>query len=466
MAITKIHPIRRTLNRAVKYITNPKKTEDELYVSCYGCTRETLTEEFKRTRLDSGKESPVLAQHLIQSFRKDEVTPELAHQIGKELADRFTEGKHEYIIATHLDKGCIHNHIIFNHISFADHSCFHSDAKKLRALRSLNDRICKEHGLSVIDEPKGKGKSYYEWAMDKMNRSYKSLLRDNIDSLIPKVGSYEELLDKLCDLGYEIKRGKYDAFRLDDQQKFTRLRSLGPGYSREEITDRIEHPENESSYTQTARKALILVWKYDQKLGLIENTGNYLLFIESNYQRRQIAIQDTKKLAATYNLLKERGIDSVYELDNAIKDEGKSIREQKDRIIDMEGHISEINTFIKYAERIEKYRPVYDEYLSEGKSTNFYESHRTEIALYESSVTSLKKLGLEQDNFLLEALRNKRDTLEDEKLELSSQYNIAKSEYNNLIIAKKNVEAIINEGLEEEREQDARNEQYKHPEID
>ena len=179
-----------------------------------------------------------------------------------------------------------------------------------------------------------------------------------------------------------------------------------------------------------------------------------------------MAIQDTKKIAASYNLLKERGIDSVYELDNSIKEAGKSIREQKDRIIDMEGQISEINTFIKYAERIEKYRPVYDEYLSEGKSTNFYESHRTEIALYESSVTSLKKLGLEQDNFLLEALRNRRDTLEDEKLELSSQYNIAKSEYNNLIIAKKNVEAIINEGLEEEREQDARNEQYKHPEID
>ena len=466
MAITKIHPIRRTLNRAVKYITNPKKTEDELYVSCYGCTRETLTEEFKRTRLDSGKESPVLAQHLIQSFRKDEVTPELAHQIGKELADRFTGGKHEYIIATHLDKGCIHNHIIFNHISFTDHSCFHSDAKKLRSLRSLNDNICKEHGLSVIDEPKGKGKSYYEWAMDKMNRSYKSLLRENIDDLIPKISSYEELLSKLQALGYEVKRGKYDAVRLGEQERFTRLRSLGPRYSKEDIINRIEHPENESSHTQFARKALILVWKYDQKLGLIENTGNYLLFITGIYQRQQMAIKDTKKIAASYNLLKERGIDSVYELDNAIKDAGKSVREQKDRIIDMEGQISEINTSIKYAERVEKYRPVYDEYLSEGKSTDFYESHRTEIALYESSVTSLKKLGLELDNSLPEELKKRRDALEDAKLELSSQYNLAKSEYNDLIIAKKNVEAIINEGLEEERELDVRNEQYKHPEID
>ncbi len=465
MAITKIHPIRRTLNRAVKYITNPKKTEDELYVSCYGCTRETLTEEFKRTRLDSGKESPVLAQHLIQSFRKDEVTPELAHQIGKELADRFTEGKHEYIIATHLDKGCIHNHIIFNHISFTDHSCFHSDAKKLRSLRSLNDKICKEHGLSVIDEPKGKGKTYYEWAMDQMNRSYKSLLRENIDNLIPKISSYEELLSKLQTLGYEVKRGKYDAFRLGEQERFTRLRSLGPGYSKEDIINRIEHPENESSHTQSARKALILVWKYDQKLGLIENTGNYLLFITGRYQRQQMAIQDTKRIAATYNLLKERGINSINELDNAIKESGKSVSDLKDKIIDIEGQISDINTSIKYAERVDKYHSVYTDYLATGKDQAFYESHRTEISLYESSVVNLKQLRLDIHDSLLTELKEKRNLLEDTNLDLTEKYNSAKSEYNDLLIAKKNVEAIINEGREEEYDRYKKG-QHRQPEIE
>lgn len=465
MAITKIHPIRRTLNRAVKYITNPKKTEDELYVSCYGCTRETLTEEFKRTRLDSGKESPVLAQHLIQSFRKDEVTPELAHQIGKELADRFTEGKHEYIIATHLDKGCIHNHIIFNHISFTDHSCFHSDAKKLRSLRSLNDKICKEYGLSVIDEPKGKGKTYYEWAMDKMNRSYKSLLRENIDDLIPKISSYEELLSKLQALGYEVKRGKYDAFRLGEQERFTRLRSLGPGYSKEDIINRIEHPENKSSHTQSARKALILVWKYDQKLGLIENTGNYLLFITGRYQRQQMAIQDTKRIAATYNLLKERGINSINELDNAIKESRKSVSDLKDKIIDIEGQISDINTSIKYSERVDKYHSVYKDYLATGKDQAFYESHRTEISLYESSVVNLKQLRLDIHDSLLTELKEKRNLLEDTNLDLTEKYNSAKSEYNDLLIAKKNVEAIINEGREEEYDRDKKG-QHRQPEIE
>ena len=173
MAITKIHPIKRTLNRAVKYITNPAKTEEELYVSTFSCTRENLVQEFALTRKNADRETATLAQHLIQSFKKGEVDPVTAHNIGKELADRFTNGKHEYIIATHLDRGHIHNHIIFNHVNFIDYRCFHSDAKKLRELRLLNDEICKEHGLSVIERPARSSKSYYKWAINKLGQQVK-----------------------------------------------------------------------------------------------------------------------------------------------------------------------------------------------------------------------------------------------------------------------------------------------------
>ncbi len=164
------------------------------------------------TRSCADKESPILAQHLIQSFAKGEVDAATAHAIGRELADRFTGGKHEYIIATHLDRGHIHNHIIINHIDFVDHHCFHSDAKKLRELRRLNDEICEDHGLSVIKNPQNQGKTYYEWAIERLGRSYKKRLRENIDMLIPVVHSYGELLIKLQDMGYEIKTGKYDSF--------------------------------------------------------------------------------------------------------------------------------------------------------------------------------------------------------------------------------------------------------------
>ena len=170
MAITKIHPIRRTLNKAVKYITNPSKTEEELYVSTYACNRETLIQDFEYTRKQAAKgafEGTTLAQHVIQSFAPGEVTAEQAHAIGEELARKLTGNEHEFIISTHLDRGHIHNHIIFNQVNFINHKYFKSNIKTTKVLRQLSDELCEAHGLSVIKSPKAKGKSYYEWQCEK-----------------------------------------------------------------------------------------------------------------------------------------------------------------------------------------------------------------------------------------------------------------------------------------------------------
>ena len=444
MAITKIHPIRRTLARAVKYIIDPKKTEEALYVSTFGCTVENVVQEFAMTRKVADKKSPVLAQHLIQSFAKDEVDAATAHAIGKELADRFTAGKHEYIIATHLDRGHIHNHIIFNHIDFIDRKCFHSDAKKLRFLRSLNDEICENHGLSVIKNPQRKGKTYYEWAMEKLGRSYKKRLRDNIDILIPLVRSYGELLIRLQDLGYEIKTGKYDSFRMNGQERFTRSKTLGPDYTKEAIIDRINNPKDTPIVTPVKKPAYIRVWKYDQELGLIENTGNYLLFVRSNYTKQRMAIQEARKIAATYNLLKEKGIDSVEKFDEVIKESKTYVRNARESIRDIETKIAGINNTIKYAERVSQYRPVYNEYLKSSKSSSFYEAHRTEIMLYESAEAALKARGLSGDSVCLSQLQKEHSTLEDQKIDLSVSLESRRKEYNDLLTAKRNVETIVN----------------------
>ena len=295
MAITKIHPIRRTLGKAVKYITDPGKTEEELFVSCFSCAKETIVYEFNVTHSHLERKSPVLAQHLIQSFKAGEVDAKTAHDIGKELADSFLNGRHEYIIATHLDRGHIHNHIIFNHVSFVDRKCFHSDADKLRQLRKLNDEICLSHGLSVVNEPRGKGRTYYEWAMDKLDRSYKKKLKDNIDMLIPKVSSYAELLNELKRIGYEVKVGKYDSFRLTGQERFTRSKTLGAEYTKEAIVKRIESRLAGTYASPVKKPAYIRIFRYDQSIGLIENTGNYLLFIKSAYARERAAIIDVFK---------------------------------------------------------------------------------------------------------------------------------------------------------------------------
>ena len=448
MAVTKIHPIRRTLSKSVKYITDPRKTEDELYVSCFGCTRENLVSEFTMTRSCADKESPILAQHLIQSFAKGEIDAATAHAIGRELADRFTGGKHEYIIATHLDRGHIHNHIIFNHIDFVDHHCFHSDANKLRELRKLNDEICEDHGLSVIKNPRNQGKTYYEWAMERLGHSYKKKLRDNIDMLIPVVHSYGELLIKLQDMGYEIKTGKYDSFRMDGQERFTRSKTLGADYTKEAIIDRINNSKV-GPYVSTVKKpAYIRVWKYDQKLGLIENTGNYLLFIQSNYTKQRMAIQNAKKLAATYNLLKEKGIDSAEKLNETLKESKTSIKETRETVRDIETKIAGINDTIKYVERVTKFQPVYREYLISGKSPAFLEAHRSEIMLYESAKKTLEQKGLHGESVQLSKLNKERNALEEKRIDMAARLDSLQAAHHDLLTAKKNVEVILSEDKE------------------
>ena len=449
MAITKIHPIRRTLKNAVNYIINEKKTDEALLVSSFGCSPENASEEFALTRSYSNSKSPITAQHLIQSFAKGEVTPEEAHAIGKELANRFTEGKHEYIIATHIDKGHIHNHIIFNHISFTDHLCFHANSRKNHQLRELSDEICEEHGLSVIKNPKSKDKTYYEWSMSKQGKSYKKKLRDNIDKLIPEVSSYDELISKLQELGYEVKRGKYDSFRVSDQERFTRSKTIGPDYTKEAISKRIEQAKTGTYYTPVNKPTFIRIWKYDQNLGLIENTGNYLIYIQGVYARQSAAIVDAKKIAATYNLLMEKGIDSVEKLNEVINESNSAVLERKASIKQIEAKISDINDTIKYAERVDKNRSTYQKYIQLGKPSDFYDKYRAEIMLYESAIMALKKKDI-QDT-LLSDLKEQREELRDQKLDLSASLEELKKEHEDLITAKKNVEIIMDE-KEEEKE--------------
>lgn len=153
MAITKIHPITTTLTKALNYIQNPKKTDGTLLVDGYGCVPETAYQQFMRTKEKVDKINGNLAFHLIQSFSPGEVDYETAHKIGIELADKVFRGKFQYVIATHIDRGNVHNHIIANSVSFKDYKKFHSTASTLRYIRRTNDMLCTEYGLSVVAEP-------------------------------------------------------------------------------------------------------------------------------------------------------------------------------------------------------------------------------------------------------------------------------------------------------------------------
>jgi hypothetical protein len=178
MAVTKTHPIKRALKAAIDYICNPEKTDGKLLVSSYGCAAETADIEFAWTRRHAIDKGTNLGRHLIQAFQPGEVTPEQAHEIGMELAREILGGRYEFVLTTHTDRDHVHNHLIFNAVSFADHKHYHSNKRSYHFIRRTSDRLCKEHGLSVIVPGQDRGKSYIEHQAERTGTSYKASRRE------------------------------------------------------------------------------------------------------------------------------------------------------------------------------------------------------------------------------------------------------------------------------------------------
>ena len=191
MAVTKIKPIKSTLSKALDYIENPDKTDGKMLVSSFGCSYETADIEFEYTLSQALQKGNNLAFHLIQSFEPGEVDYQKAHEIGKQLADAVTKGQHEYVLTTHIDKGHIHNHIIFCAVNFVDHHKYNSNKRSYYGIRNMSDKLCRENGLSVVVPGKGsKGKSYAEYQAEKTGTSWKGKLKIAVDALIPQVSSF------------------------------------------------------------------------------------------------------------------------------------------------------------------------------------------------------------------------------------------------------------------------------------
>ena len=239
MAVTKTHPIKSTLKAAIDYICNPDKTDGKLLVSSFGCAAETADIEFAWTRRHAIDKGTNLGRHLIQAFEPGEVTPEEAHRIGMELAREVLGGKYEFVLTTHIDKDHVHNHLIFNAVSFTDHKHYHSNKRSYHEIRRASDRLCKEHGLSVIVPGRDKGKSYIEHQAAQNGTSYKAKLNAAIDRLIPGCPLAWRICLPVQREGYEIKRGKYISARAPGQERFTRLKTLGADYTEEAVVSRI-----------------------------------------------------------------------------------------------------------------------------------------------------------------------------------------------------------------------------------
>ena len=226
MAYTKIHAIKATVDKAIDYICDPDKTDDKIFISSYSCSPETAAIDFKYTLDHCRENSPNKAYHLIQAFAPGEVSFEEAHKIGQELADRVLEGKYSYVVTTHIDKGHVHNHIIFCAADNINYDKYHDCNKTYYRIRHLSDELCKEHNLSIISPNGQRGKKYNEWQADKRGGSDKTQLRKDINIAIKSASNYEEFLLLMRTKGYEIKgetfgedTRKYISFRPMHQKK-------------------------------------------------------------------------------------------------------------------------------------------------------------------------------------------------------------------------------------------------------
>ncbi|RHO29761.1 relaxase/mobilization nuclease domain-containing protein [Amedibacterium intestinale] len=443
MAVTKTHPIKSTLKAAIDYILNPEKTDGKLLASSFGCGLETADIEFAWTREAAGDRGTHLGRHLIQSFAVGETTPEEAHKIGMELAGAVLGGKYEFVLTTHVDKDHLHNHLIFNAVSFVDYKKYHSNKQSYHFIRRTSDRICKEHGLSVVVPGQDKGKSYAEYTAEKQGTSYKAKLKTAIDTLIPQVKDFDELLRRLQEMGYEIKQGKYISFRAAGQERFTRTKTLGAAYTEEAIKERIKGVY--VAKTKTLRE--------DKKIRLVVDLENSIKAQQSAGYERWATIENLKRAAATMNFLTEHGIGSYEELVERCDAVAAASIRTRESLRDTEQRIADLALLGKQIDTYRKLKPVYDRYKASKDKEKYLRGHESEIILFEAAARALKEMQIKKLPDLA-ALRKEYRSLNDRKTKLYEDYRQAKKQMQEYGVVKKNVDSILYPSQSRAREQE------------
>ena len=442
MAVTKIKPIKSTLSKALDYIENPDKTDGKMLVSSFGCSYETADIEFGYTLSQARDKGNNLAFHMIQSFAPGEVDYQTAHEIGRQLADAVTKGQHEYVLTTHIDKGHIHNHIIFCAVNFVDHHKYVSNKRTYYGIRNMSDKLCRDNGLSVVVPGKGsKGKSYAEYQAEKTGTSWKGKLKIAVDALIPQVSSFEELLQRLQAAGYEIKPGKYVSCRAPGQERFTRLKTLGADYTEEAIRERI-----------AGRRAKAAKAPREQRgVSLLIDIENSIKAAQSKGYEQWAKIHNLKQAAKTMNFLTEHKIEQYADLVSRIEEMAAESGQAADALKDAEKRLADMAVLIKNVSTYQKTKPVYDAYRKARNREKYRAGQEQAIILHEAAARSLKAAGIAKLPNLA-ALQSEYEALQAQKEALYADYGKLKKKVREYDIIKQNIDSILQADRQPERE--------------
>ena len=432
------------LKSRTDYAQNPDKTEQGQLVSSYKCSTLMADEEFMLTKrqydLVNGRrqKSDVIAYQIRQSFKPGEITAEEANKVGYELAMRFTKGKHAFVVATHTDREHIHNHVIFNSTALDGTRKFRDFFFSALAVQRLSDLICLEHQLSIIEKkPYRERQKRIVYPPKESNRDRLCGIIDTI--LAEKPENYEAFLQKLEQQGYEVKRGKYTAVKGKGQKRFIRFRTLGTGYSEDEIKAVLEGKAMHRPYQRKLPK--------EQPFQLLVDIQGKMAEGKSVGYKRWATKFNLKEMSKTLLFLQEQKISSAEELRERTAAATEKYHTMGDSIKTAEARLTEIAVLKAHIINYAKTREVYDAYRKAGYSKVFLEAHRKEITLHKAAKAAFDEAGLQKlpkvkelDAEFAELLTKKKAAYPD--------YRKARNEMQELVRAQKNVERFFAEEKE------------------
>ncbi len=449
--------VTKSLSDRTDYAKNGEKTEHGQYISSYACQIETVDEEFMLSKREyerlTGRhpKGNIIAYQIRQSFKPGEITPEEANKVGYETAMRFTKGRHAFIVATHTDRAHIHNHIIFNSTSL---DCTH----KFRdfyfvglALQRLSDIICLEHGLSVIEKKKPSERVKRTTYPEK--KSFRDEIKEVIDKILKEanIKDFDELLYKLEDAGYEIKRGKHISIKGKNQKRFIRLRSLGDGYTEEDLkkilASEMEHALEDNDKNEKQPKVYhhknenhefdLLI---DIQKKLAQGKGKYYVRFAKNF--------NTKQVAKAVLYLKQHDIRSYDDLEKNVKTATDKYHELASSIKEKEKRLAEIQVLKTHIINYVKTKDVYAEYRKSGYSKKFLEEHRQDILLHKAAKKTFDELDVKKLPKVKELNAEFAEILV-EKKKLYSEYRQIKKDMQEIQRAKYDIDQFLKDDTEQ-----------------
>lgn len=451
MAATRLIALHRNKKRSIRqcladrmdYALNPDKTEAGTYLSSYECDPRTAAEEFmltkrlyhQKTGLDA--DSDVIAYQIRQSFKPGEITPAEANRLGYETAMRWTKGKHAFVVATHTDKAHIHNHIIYNSTTLDGLHKYRDFLRSGLALQRVSDTVCIEAGLSVITPRPQRLREKQTYNQD----TFRNEIRRAIDDALRKEPQdFEAFLRLLREAGYEIKAGKYTAVKGTGQQRFIRFRSLGAGYTDEDIRaviagKAVHRPKQKSIQVhQVVRFSLI----FDLQQKLEEKGPAY---------ERWASVFNLKQMANVMLFLNENHIDSMEALVAQAEDLHQRTDALQAQLRQCDDRLSEIKALKTNIINYSKTRDTYVAYRKAGYSKKFLEAHREDILIHKAAKQAFERL---EHIPRVKELNAEYTQIQAQRSELRSELQATRKKSREYKLAKENIRMFFEQDIRQE----------------